>query len=248
MPNHRLETLVFAAALGAVALAHGGCEDEALVGLCEPGSNIFCRCPGGAPGTKSCDESGQSFGACLPCDERPSTGPAGQGAGAGGSGSGQGPGGGPVGEEPILSPCEGDGECQTGMCRMGFCTRTCTVVSDCPFPASECVTFDGTTMCIPACATASDCAPFTAPPSLCGYTTAVDNWDVTVCAHWGENHQVTPAGTDCLPFDHAACNLGYPGRAIVCTEQGVCAAGCFTDGDCPSGQTCPDGGALGNCQ
>jgi hypothetical protein len=34
----------------------------------------------------------------------------------------------------------------------------------------------------------------------------------------------------------------------VCTEQGVCAAGCYVNNDCPMGQTCSAQGSLGNCQ
>ena len=57
-----------------------------------------------------------------------------------------------------------------------------------------------------------------------------------------------PAGTDCLPFDHPACNLGYQQMQSVCTEQGVCASGCFVNNDCPQGATCNGGGSLGSCQ
>jgi hypothetical protein len=238
-----------------VAVLGSGCDDgESLPAgqLCQPGENIFCRCPGGAPGTKACVPTGDAFDECGPCEDRPASGPGNQGAG--GFGLGPGGGGGDIGvggtgSEPILSPCEGDGECQSGMCRFNFCTTACTKVSDCPYPDSECVEFDdSTTICMPTCETAIDCVLFTAPPSKCGYTQAVDNWDVTVCAEWGTNHHLMPVGTDCLPFDHDACNLGYQQMQSVCTEQGVCAEGCYVNADCPMGKTCSAQGSLGNCQ
>jgi hypothetical protein len=36
--------------------------------LCEPGTEIFCRCRGGAPGTKLCGEAGDGFGECRLSD------------------------------------------------------------------------------------------------------------------------------------------------------------------------------------
>lgn len=256
--------LCFAALVGLATLPTSGCDGETLPAgqLCQAGENIFCRCPGGAPGTKACVESGDAFGDCQPCTDRPSTGPGQQGAGGfglgpgaggfgasgGGGDGGAGPGGG-SGTAALLAPCAGDGECASGMCRFNFCTTTCGAVSECPYPASECVPFDATmTICMPSCQTASDCLPYEAPPSRCGFTSAVDNWDVTVCAEWGSAHQLMPPGTDCLPFDHSACNLGYQQLETVCTEQGVCAKGCYVNNDCPMGQTCSGQGSLGNCQ
>ncbi len=240
-----------------------GCDGESLPAdqLCAAGENIFCRCPGGAPGTKTCVESGDAFGECAPCTDRPSSGPGQQGAGgfglgpgaggfgAVGGGSEVGGGGGGTGTLALLSPCMADNECQSGVCRFNFCTMPCSTVSECPYPQSECVPFDSsTTICMPTCRTAVDCVLFEAPPSRCGFTRAVDNWDVTVCAEWGAAHQLMPPGTDCLPFDHPACNLGYQQMEAVCTEQGVCAKGCYVNADCPAGKTCSAQGALGNCQ
>jgi hypothetical protein len=42
---------------------------------CDPGTNIFCRCPGGDPGTRDCLSDGENFGECVvapetPCGER----------------------------------------------------------------------------------------------------------------------------------------------------------------------------------
>jgi hypothetical protein len=264
---------LFFGALAAFLMAYGCAEEgeEIPEFLCNPGENIFCRCPGGDPGTKRCLDSGQAFEECEPCEPRPTTGPAQQsssGVGAGGPGAGgpgaggpgaggpggfgaggAGAGGGGLGDQPLLAPCDGNGDCQSGLCIFNYCTQVCALVSECPYPQSECVPFDAsTTLCMPTCATALDCAPFDAPPSQCGFAQAVDNWDVTVCAEWGGNHQLMPAGTDCLPFDHPACNLGYQQQQAVCTEQGICAQGCYVNNDCPQGTTCNGGGSLGNCQ
>jgi hypothetical protein len=89
---------------------------------------------------------------------------------------------------------------------------------------------------------------FGAPPSACGFANAVDNWGVTVCASWGAEQRLPPIGSDCDPFDHPSCNLGYPGRARVCSERGLCEAGCFAPGDCPGGGACSsDGATMGSC-
>ena len=252
-----LPALLFGVSLCVFVVAHGCADasDSDPEDLCFPGENIFCRCPGGDPGTKPCLANGKSFGDCEPCEPRDSTGPGQQSSsssssGAGGDGGNQGVGGfggGPTGNSPLLAACGDNAECQTGACVDSFCTMMCTTVSECPYPSSECVPYKGSNICMPTCQTAVDCTPFNAPVSACGFTKAIDNWDVTVCADWGEAHQIMPPGTDCLPFDHAACNLGYQQLQSVCTEQGVCAKGCFVNADCPMGTTCNGGGSLGNC-
>ncbi len=252
-----LPVILLTGLVGIGVLASGGCDgDDIPEGqLCQAGENIFCRCPGGDPGTKACSVAGDAFGECDPCTQRESTGPSGQGSGgfgptsgAGGFGPGNGSGGtGGAGSLALLAPCSDDGECGTGMCRFNYCTTTCTAVSQCPYPKSECVNFNDETICMPACQTAVDCVLYEAPPSQCGYTQAIDNWDVTVCSNWAETHSLKPDGTDCLPFDHAACNLGYQQKQTVCTEQGICAKGCYVNTDCPDGKTCSTQGTLGNC-
>lgn len=249
-------TLALAGFLAGLALvSFAGCDDELPEGqLCQAGENIFCRCPGGDPGTKACSPAGDAFGECGPCSDRPD--PPGQGGfGLSGSSSGGfgpgagGAGGGGVGTKPLLETCETDSECLSGICRFNYCTVPCSAVSECPYPKSECVPFDDTlTICMPTCETAVDCVLYDAPPSQCGFARAADNWGVTVCAEWGASHTLKPDGTDCLPFDHPACNLGYQQQQTVCTEQGVCAQGCYVNNDCADGQTCSAQGALGNCQ
>ncbi|MEZ4440406.1 MAG: hypothetical protein R3B72_15020 [Polyangiaceae bacterium] len=63
--------------VGAGLLANACKNDDAVPeGLCEPGTEIFCRCPGGEDsGTKHCLDSGEDFSACeiapgTPCGER----------------------------------------------------------------------------------------------------------------------------------------------------------------------------------
>ncbi len=227
-----------------VALLLAGCENDSALAegtVCEPSTTIYCRCPGGEPGEKRCTSDGQGFGSCEGCSDRPD--PTG-GSGAGGSvstGSG--------GEgAPLYRPCEDGSQCASGFCSNGFCTLPCSKVSDCEFGVAECVSFAGTTACMPVCASVTDCLVYGAPPSSCGFATAIDNWSVTVCANWGAEQRLPPIGTDCAPFDHAACHLGYAGRARVCSENGVCTAGCFTSSDCPGGGSCSsDGATVGEC-
>ncbi len=245
-----------------LALGCAPVEETVQESLCVPGENIFCRCEGGDPGTKECLSSGEAFGDCGPCEPRPntssgtggSTSTSGTGgststSGTGGGGVGGGGGGAIPGDQPLLAFCEQDGDCQSATCRFHFCTKPCNLVSDCPYPDSECVVNNpaGMSMCMPTCDTAGDCSPYQAPPSMCGYTTAVDNWDVTVCADWGDSHALMPINTDCQPFDHSACNLGYPGTQLVCPGQGICIQGCFLNSDCPQPTTCSAQGSLGNC-
>lgn len=241
-----LTSLLVVAPLAALAIYACDGESDGLGGLCVAGDQIFCRCKGGDPGTKPCSPDGNSFGECAPCEDRESNGPAAQSNEE--SASTGGPGGGTPGDKPLFAKCMDDSECQSVTCRQNYCTKVCEKVSDCPYPQSECVKYESESVCMPACQTAVDCQPYDAPPSMCGYTQAVDAWDVTVCANWGSAHKVMPVDTDCVPFDHEACNLGYPNREIVCPQTGVCTKGCFTNDDCPTGKTCSAQGSLGNCQ
>lgn len=69
-----MRALVFSTVvLGALAaLASCGKKSETtttpLTGLCEPGENIFCRCPAGEAGTKTCRSDGNSFEPCETYD------------------------------------------------------------------------------------------------------------------------------------------------------------------------------------
>jgi hypothetical protein len=65
-----------AAGVMLLAVAFAACGDDGgPSGLCEPGTNVFCRCPGGDAGTQNCRDDGESFGDCeiapdTPCGER----------------------------------------------------------------------------------------------------------------------------------------------------------------------------------
>jgi hypothetical protein len=226
----------------ALVLLACACGDDGTAAdgsLCTPDSAIFCRCPAGDPGEKTCNATGDAFGECEGCDDRP---PA-----EGGSSAGVG--GGPPGEGlPLYRACSDGAECESGLCNGGYCTINCEKVSDCEFLVAECVPFAGSSVCRPLCESAIDCEPFGAPPSLCGFAPAIDNWGVTVCASWGSQHELVPNDSDCAPFEHGDCNLGYAHRAHVCTAEGICADGCFGTIDCPEGESCSsDGSALGAC-
>ena len=225
--------------VAALLLASACGESEPLEGsLCRPEATIFCRCPAGDPGEKGCNSTGDAFGACEGCDDRPpSTG--GESPGVGG--------GNPEGL-PLYRACSDGDECASQLCEGGYCTIPCEKVSDCEYGIAECVTFASASACRPLCESAIDCEPFGAPPSACGFATAIDNWGVTVCASWGSQHELVPEGSDCAPFDHGDCNLGYAHRERVCSPKGVCESGCFGSIDCPENQTCDsDGSAPGGC-
>lgn len=238
----------------ALAAACGG--DDPVVEqttLCEPGENIFCRCPGGDAGTKQCNEAGDGFSDCEYCEAREDIGGVGVGGydpgPGGGAGEPVGAGGSGVTGLDLLRPCLDSTECASGLCTNNYCTIECTRPSECPYPEAECVPWDGSAVCMPACTTAGDCEIYGAPPSLCGYAPAIDNWSVTVCASWGGGHELLPEGSDCPPLDHEACNLGYARRETVCTPEGVCAGGCFKESDCQDGTSCSSTGTdLGDCR
>lgn len=228
-------------ALACGLVACGGLSEDAI---CQPGTTIFCRCPAGDPGEKVCAEDGLTFSECGGCEDRAD--PTGGASGVGG-GAGSGGGGNPDGA-PLYRPCTDGLECESGLCRYGYCTHACDKVSDCEFGAAECVPFGGVAVCMPVCSSVLDCEPYGTPPSMCGYAPAIDNWGVTVCANWGSDHTLVPDDTDCTPFEHGDCNLGYAHRKKVCSEEGLCATGCFSALDCPNGETCDsDATTVGAC-
>src|SRR4051812_26962158 len=59
--------------LVAATVALGSCSKNSDTGTvdttgastCEPGENIFCRCPGGAAGTKECKADGKTYEPCV---------------------------------------------------------------------------------------------------------------------------------------------------------------------------------------
>jgi hypothetical protein len=64
-----------AATVTLLAVTFAACDETSPAGLCEPGTDVFCRCPGGDAGTQRCLADGQAFGDCelapeTPCGER----------------------------------------------------------------------------------------------------------------------------------------------------------------------------------
>ncbi len=218
-------------------------DDDGATGLCTPGENIFCRCRGGEAGTKQCAEDGLSFDQCTapsgPCPEIGGSSSSSSSSGTGGSSSGL----------ALLEPCEESSECQSELCRMGYCTKDCAKWQECTDEVAEiygdCVAVAGMVQqCVPYCYSQDDCDLF-GQPSECGYAPAVDALYVVVCADWGVDiPPLPPVGYDCL--SDTDCNLGHLGTEMVC-EFDFCIGGCHLPEDCPAGTTC-SGGSPGACQ
>ena len=168
--------------------------------------------------------------------------------GAGGSGSTSSSStSGNTGTLALYAFCKSDNECMSGKCPMGFCTKDCTKVSDCEFSKAECVDFKGIKQCLPVCKLQTDCDPYMIP-SECGFSKAVDDWPVTVCADWLGDLAYPPKGTECKV--HEDCNLGHVGVEKVCGKFTlVCIeAACYSDKDCKSPKKCSQQtGSLGSC-
>ena len=257
---------IFAAA---AALALGwGCGNKGAKGretLCDPGENIYCRCDNGDSGVKKCATDGNSFSECghchpaFPAQQSVQVAVASSSSGAGGmhsvasstasmsSSGGSGAGGASM-TKALLAPCNFPEECDSNKCSYGYCTKKCAKFSDCPFPAAECVSFEGAAVCMPTCKTAANCEPVFLAPSLCGYAKAIDDLGVRVCADWGSQHQLMPAGTSCVSPNDSQCNLGYLHKQSVCANNDKCAVGCYDPIDCPNGKMCSLVGDPGTCK
>ena len=226
-----------------IALACNG--ESSAAALCKPGVRVFCRCEGGAPGAKRCNDAGDAFGECGPCNgaeaKPPPADTAGPDATSSAGSSSPGPG------RPLLASCDTAIQCDSGVCEQGYCSSGCAKPSDCPYPDAECVPYHNETVCMRTCATAADCTDY-GVTSQCGYTQSIDHWDVRVCAQWGDALAVMPPGASCSPIDPGSCSLGYDGRAVVCTADGVCAPGCFGPSDCPTGSQCDTTTSPGTCR
>ncbi|MEZ4298840.1 MAG: hypothetical protein R3B70_28070 [Polyangiaceae bacterium] len=207
-----------------------------LCPICTPGDTTACTCADGSDGVRECNSDGTDYGSC-------SCGGAG-GGGAGGGTTGGGGTGGSTGGKALFEACVQDSECESGDCPMGYCTKSCAKISDCPFGAAECVTFSGGSLCMPTCKDQGDCDVFGAP-SECGYTHAVDDFPVTTCADWLSSLELPPDGSECT--EDVDCNLGHEGEERVCSFQS-CTTGCYEDKDCPAAQLCSSMGALGKCE
>ncbi len=219
------------------------CDDEAGGDtLCTPGANIFCRCRGGEAGTKQCAEDGMSFDQCTaPTGPCPEIGGSSSSSSSGSSGDG----GSSSGKE-LLEPCQTATECQSEICRMGYCTKDCAQWTECTDEEAEifgdCVAINGMfQQCVPYCwdlETGENCQEKYGGPSACGYTPAVDALYVTVCADWDGVPPLPPVGHECF-FDDD-CHLDNLGQQLVC-EFDFCVGGCHEATDCPDAMICGDG-------
>lgn len=274
----RLSMALAVSWVAGVACDPSGETSGGQTGICEEGTNIFCRCPTGEPGTKQCLD-GNAFGACVvgvdtPCPVRHDVGSGTTGAGGGpsdvcepgetvfctcdaqtgiktcihdGGGFGEcvcdapssgagGTGGAATGNLPLYSPCSSPTDCDSGVCEMGYCTKSCTTIFDCTFDIAECVSISGNSFCRPLCGQQVDCAPYQLP-SECGYTSAVDQFPVTVCADWFNTLQLPPVDFTCTADTN--CHLGHTNMERVCdANDSTCEIGCHFDSDCPVGETC----------
>ncbi len=207
---------------------------------CRPGLQIACRCENGDDGMQTCNEDGDGFDECATED-----GPCGSGetttVGAGGGGAG----------EPLFIPCGSNGECASGVCAMGFCTRECGSIEDCADGVVEgtCARFEGGTVqvCAPFCSVLQECEEAYGEPSACGYGVDPSNPGLyfTVCGDWLGELSPLPQGFPCeVDLD---CSLGIVGAERVCTFE-ECIVGCYVDDDCPGSELCDsEGNYPGSC-
>jgi hypothetical protein len=204
--------------------------------LCEPATQIYCRCPSGRGGLRRCRDDGRGFEECAPCSTT-----------SGGAAASGGGGGATETSAPLFEACASDGDCQSGLCRTGTCTQPCETLGDCELGVAECVAFAGETVCRPICRERADCEERCGGEicGACGYVYATDALGIRACGDWGARPRPAPVGAGCL--DDRDCDLGWGGAERVC-EAGACARGCRDDGDCPAGNTCAATRGLGACE
>lgn len=158
----------------------------------------------------------------------------GTGGNASGGSSAQGGAGGTApGGLDLYEPCSNDGECDSGICDMGYCTIACVDFQDCGFTVGECIDVEGTLLCHPSCEQQSSCAAF-GLQSLCAAQLATDATPVAVCGDWGAI-TLFDVGTVCI--DDIDCHLGHDGQQRICDGFG-CIVGCRDATDCVAPATC----------
>lgn len=148
--------------------------------------------------------------------------------------------------------CDSDGQCASGMCPDGFCTRTCDASSPCPTGfhcrAGICV---GGALGGPGseCATSEDCGS-TAPD-------CVDADGELICAAPCESDGSCPADSTCAPTPvgdrcvspglalGAPCAVNEECRSGLCA--GTCTRLCEVTNPCPMAFECRPAGAHDGC-
>ena len=129
--------------LALAALLSGACDEAPA---CYEGDQQACTCDDGTCGFAACDVAANGFGACGSCGLVPT--PAGSTTLACGEpeGGGDGGAGGAGGAPPLLGfleTCEGDEQCETGLCHTfnakgPKCSMPCQNDGDCPSPSPGC--------------------------------------------------------------------------------------------------------------
>jgi hypothetical protein len=245
------------AALVGATVAWASCSDDTVAEqICDPGSNVFCRCRGTREaGTKTCNEAGDGFGECENgfgvCEEieDPGTGGSGNDPGVGGHEPPPPP---PPGELYAACHPEDGPACNEGLeCANGYCTKACESFEDCT-AAGDCIAFGANQRCAPYCVEQIDCENYDGSVS-CGFTPdAVPPYDVVVCAQWADELALPPdgypPGGNCS--DDVICNLGFEGTERVCDTFLGCTDGCHIDADCASSEgMCSSSGPddVGSC-
>lgn len=115
------------------------CSDGAGGGLCEAGAPVFCRCRGGAAGTKYCNDAGTDYSACennlgecteiveVTDDDASGPGPSAGGGPSGPGAGGAGEGGSQQGSGGSTSNCAHD-VCDEGVALESTCGGCATAV------------------------------------------------------------------------------------------------------------------------
>lgn len=215
--------------------------------ICFPYDEVPCTCDDGSNGLQICDASGDFYGDCSVAGS-----PCGSGSTTTSTTATTSTGGG-TGTELLFTPCSDNGECKTGSCLMGMCTKECGNWEECTDDGDiqgECARFAGGAiqLCAPYCSVQQDCVDPYGDESRCGYGVAPDDpqFAFLVCGDWGSDLQVPPLGTECA--EDVECHLNLAGAERICIFES-CEEGCYVADDCPEDrpECSSDGSVPGTC-